>query len=83
MDDLNETRAYVRRLHRDVVGVQAQCAWSRQLIRDSRQLMASISQQTKQFHVAAHPGQCLDMLAGVGERAVDEVSDERQEAERS
>jgi hypothetical protein len=43
---VNDTRAYVRKLHRDFVRVQAECERSRQLIRESRHLMASVSEQT-------------------------------------
>jgi len=55
MDYSNETRAYIRKLHRDFVSVQAECERSLQLIRESRQLMVSISQQTNSFMLQRRP----------------------------
>jgi len=55
MNYSNETRAYVKKLHRVSVNVQAECELSLQLIRESQQLMARISQQANSFHIAGRP----------------------------
>jgi len=46
MDLIEDTLLYIQKLRRDFLNVQGDCERSRQLIRASRQMMATVSQQS-------------------------------------